>query len=260
MYVHHDLLVRKLAPSSKVLERLLIRLLSAAVFSSSHTAYIHLLIDGLNECPDSTQVQIFKFLQKLVACSGQTVLKVLLITRTDSAISNALRGNHQVSLAEERNQLREDINLYVSSFLERLRPKLRQLRLDQDDIQSLSAKIVDRADGMYKPHTINGANQLAGMIHWAKLVLQYIDFNLLLSKDEVFDAAGSFPRELSQLYIYTVQITISILLTFNHAGMLGFSRLSYRGLTKDQCTGYGLHWAGLLLPAAHFDKQNFCQL
>lgn len=151
-YVYHDLLIRKLAPSTVILEQLLVRLLGAAALSHSQTTYIHLIIDGLNECPENAQMRAFRFLQKLVAsASGLIVLKVLLVTRTDSAdsaISKARKGKHQVSLAEEKGQLREDIKLYVSSILGTLHRKLGDLRLSSEDIESLQTKIVDRADGM----------------------------------------------------------------------------------------------------------------
>lgn len=203
-YAYHDLFVRKWAPSSAVLEELLIRLLNATA-SPSETAYMHLILDGLNECPETTQTRVFKFLQKLVAsASGQVVLKILLVTRTDKTngpISKALKGKHQVSLAEEKDQLREDIRLYVQSVLGTLRPKLRDLRFDDEDTDRLSTQIVDRADGTFgmTTHTCTVLSNITGMVLWAKLVLQSLSSNFLYNRDEVFEAAKTFPRKLSQL-------------------------------------------------------------
>lgn len=165
-YAYHDLFVRKWAPSSAILGELLIRLLNAAASPSQpQTAYIHLIVDGLNECAENAQTRAFKFLQKLVASSsGQVVLKVLLVTRTDNIndpISKAIKGKHQISLAEEKDHLREDIKLYVQSVLGTLSPKLRELRLDDKDTDRLSNQIVDRADGMLDCHCtcVDNANQ-----------------------------------------------------------------------------------------------------
>lgn len=201
-HVYHDLLTRKLAPSAAVLEQLLSRLLNAAALSQSQTTYIYLIVDGLNECSEKTQMQVFRLLQKLVASgSSHSVLKILVVTRTDN--TKAIKGKHQVSLAEEKDHLREEIHRYVASKLETLRPKFRYLRLHDNDTKTLQRQIVEKADGMLKAvYECVSLTRMIGMILWAKLVLQSIASNLLISREEVFDAAETFPRELTSLYVH----------------------------------------------------------
>lgn len=163
-HAHHELLARKNAPSYVVLEQLLSRLLSSASPSQSQKTYIHLVTDGLNECSENTQTRVFKLLQKLVASlSGPAVLKVLLVTRSDSAIAGLTKGKHQVSLSEEKDHLRQEIANYVSKRLECLRPKFEHLRLTHDDTITLLMQIVDKADGMSaatpQQITTNNANR-----------------------------------------------------------------------------------------------------
>jgi hypothetical protein len=262
-YAYHDLFVRKWAPSSAVLEELLIRLLSAAGPSQSQMTYIHLIVDGLNECSENIQTRVFKFFQKLVASSSsQIVLKALLVTRTDetnSAISKALKGKHQVSLAEEKDQLREDIRLYVQSALGTLRPKLRDLRLHDKDTDCLSTQIVDRADGMLGMvvHACTALINMAGMILWAKLVLQSISSNFLYSREEVFEAAKTFPRELSQLCVYPRQHALN-LYTNVDTDMVRCSRAQSRDSTKGRRLDSVPSWAGLPLLDAHSDIRSYC--
>lgn len=156
-HAHHDLLTRKRTPSCAVLEQLLVRLVNAAAPSQSQKTVIHLIVDGLSECAEETQMKVFKMLQKLVASvSGSSVFKVLVCTRAISAIGKSMRGQHQVSLTDEKKNLTQGISDYIGGQLESLKPKLGHLRFNPGDMASLQVQIVEKSDGesMSGPHAL----------------------------------------------------------------------------------------------------------
>lgn len=202
-HAHAGLLTQKRTPSWAALEQLLGRLVGSAAPLQSQKSFIYLIVDGLHECSETDQARVFKALQKLAASApSPVVLKVLITTRTEGSIRKSMRGQHEVSLAHEKHHLRNSIQLYCSKRLESLKIKLGYLSLSEDDVTELMNQIVDKADGKsaVPPLCISSfPNPIPGMILWAKLVLQYIASNLLVSKDEVFGASCSFPRELTLL-------------------------------------------------------------
>lgn len=202
-HAHSELLTQKRTPSWTALEQLLGRLLGAAAPFQSQKSFIHLIVDGLHECSDTDQARACKVLQKLVASApSPVVLKVLVTTRTEGSVRKSMRGQHEVSLAHEKHHLRNAIQLYCSRRLEPLKAKLGLLSFGDDEVTTLRNQIVDKADGKrpISPTSIGIIlNVIEGMILWAKLVLQYIASNLLVSKEEVFQASCSFPRELTLL-------------------------------------------------------------
>lgn len=142
--------LKKKTPSHSVLEQLLRFLIEALGATTSNPKPVHLVIDGLNECDDSTVVKVIKTLEKLTAASsssGTTILKVLLCTQMTSPVARIVKRKHQVSLFDEKINLNKAIQDYTLQELCAIRLRLSQLHITEGDITVLAAQITEKADG-----------------------------------------------------------------------------------------------------------------
>ncbi|KAK4444371.1 hypothetical protein QBC34DRAFT_475092 [Podospora aff. communis PSN243] len=160
-------------PTSKSLEKLIQTVASAVPQTPGEAKYIHLVLDGLDECEPEKQGQLISLLGQLVAArSGSphpAIYKILLLSRNSSFLTKRLRKIATVvSLTEEAHHLEKAIRSYAYSKLSALRSRLMSMGV--------------------------------GMYLWARLVIEYISENMFYNKDEIFRAAQELPTELGAFY------------------------------------------------------------
>ncbi|KAF5549123.1 NACHT domain-containing protein [Fusarium mexicanum] len=187
-YVYDILLRKSKIPSSKVVEALILDSVRASSLDPSRTRYIHIVIDGLDECDQATQSRATKLMKRMVSAafsSGSTICKVLLSSRSSPAITKAAKQSQIVCLSNENKNLEKAIEAYALHRLSLLERELSQLQVTPGDISDLSCRIAKRAEGMFL---------------WARLVLDYLANNMFLKREEILSAPEVLPRALQQLY------------------------------------------------------------
>ncbi|CVL12624.1 uncharacterized protein FPRN_10900 [Fusarium proliferatum] len=187
-YVYDMLLRKSKVPSSKVVEALILDSVRASSLDPSRTRYIHIVIDGLDECDQATQSQVTKLTKRMVSAafsSGSTICKVMLSSRNSPAITKTAKQSQIVCLSNENKHLEKAIEAYALHRLSLLEMELSQLQVTPDDISDLSRRIAKRAEGMFI---------------WARLVLDYLANNMFLQREEVLSAPEALPRELKAFY------------------------------------------------------------
>ncbi|KAF4947615.1 hypothetical protein FGADI_10296 [Fusarium gaditjirri] len=187
-YVYDMLLRKSKVPSSKVVEALILDSVCASSLDPSRTRYIHIGIDGLDECDQATQSKVIKLMKRMVSTafsSGSTICKVMLSSRSSPVITKTAKQSQIVCLSNENKHLEKAIEAYASYRLSLLEMELSQLQVTPDDISDLSRRIAKRAEGMFL---------------WARLVLDYLANNMFLQREEVLSAPEALPRALQQFY------------------------------------------------------------
>ncbi|KAI8722914.1 NACHT domain-containing protein [Fusarium sp. LHS14.1] len=187
-YVHDVLVLKKKVPGSKLLEDLIRSSVSASSLIPSVTRSIHIIIDGLDECDQTTQSRVIKMMERVVSAafsSGSTICKVLLSSRMSSAIAKKARQAQTVSLSDENDSLEKAIETSASQRLSLLQPQFSQLRISNHDLNALGLRIAKKAEGMFL---------------WARLVLDYLASNMFLRREEILSAADALPQALQQFY------------------------------------------------------------
>ena len=149
-HVYEELILKKKAPSSQVLEQLLRDLVGALSPVPSQTGYIHIIVDGLDECDSKTQARTIKMLERIMSTtllSGSTVCKVLLSSRVSQETTKKSRHRQTISLSDEKERIGQAIKHYVAQRLGVLRPRFFQQGISDDDTKEVELRIVKKADG-----------------------------------------------------------------------------------------------------------------
>ena len=149
-HVYEELILKKITPSSQVLEQLLRDLVSAASLTPSQIRYIHIIVDGLDECDNDKQAKTINMLERIVSTafsSGSTVCKVLLSIRISQVIAKKLKHKQTVSLSDEKDNMEEAIRRYSAQRLGSLRPRAFQMGISDADIESIGLRIAAKAAG-----------------------------------------------------------------------------------------------------------------
>lgn len=205
-HTYETLVLKKKSPANNVLEQLLRETVAAISSQPSQVTYTHLILDGLDECDEETQVKITRLLERLVSVasdSERTTLKVLVSARTSSISTKKMKWKQSVSLAEEKTNINWAIRAYLKSRLRVIQEKLAQIGLSDSDVTHIEARIAQKADGRSSVRRDSlfqmEANLWGGMFLWARLVMDYLTTNIFYKRDEVLSALETLPRELSEL-------------------------------------------------------------
>jgi hypothetical protein len=143
-------LVEKKTPDRSVLEELLHLLVEALGSSTSHSKTLHIVIDGLNECDESTAFNVAKTLEKLIVTAsslGPTIIKVLLCTQMTPAVAKVVKRKHQISLSNEKGNLGKVIRGYTLKKISDMQSQRAGFRITPDDVTTLASQITQKADG-----------------------------------------------------------------------------------------------------------------
>lgn len=109
-----------------------------------NTAY--LLIDGLDECDDSDRREILSFLKKVVR-DGQCRIKVIISSRWDLDISNALQDFHRISLGSSGTC--SDIGVFIRDIIDqRLADGSIEIK-EPSMAEEIKEALIQKSDGMY---------------------------------------------------------------------------------------------------------------
>lgn len=149
-HVYEELILKKTTPNSQVLEQLLRDLVGAASLAPSKIRYIHIIVDGLDECDNDKQVKTINMLERIVSTafsSVSTVCKVLLSTRISQAIMKKLKHKQTVSLSDERDGMEKAIKHYAAERLGSLRARTFQMGINDADLEDMAVRITEKAAG-----------------------------------------------------------------------------------------------------------------
>ncbi len=143
----------KRSVTPQALERL-IRVLAQAVSKSpGETKYVHIVLDGLDECEDEKQGRLATLLEQLVLTtesSQSTICKVLLLTRPSGSLTRRFRKKTTISLAEQGEHVEKAIQSYARQKLGSLRQRFHQMDVGSTDIESMATTLARKADGAFQ--------------------------------------------------------------------------------------------------------------
>lgn len=107
---------------------------------------VHILLDGLDECPNDKQRRLLRLLERLASVGGNC--KVMISSRDTLVLRERLKKKPTLSLAEEKDCLRDAIVGYAQIRLLAMDDRLREIGISEDGLQSVASHIGERADGM----------------------------------------------------------------------------------------------------------------
>ncbi|KAK1948821.1 hypothetical protein LY78DRAFT_751832, partial [Colletotrichum sublineola] len=184
-YVYKEFILNKKPVTAQVIESLILEVIGAISDNPSQTKYVHIVLDGLDECDKEKQPKVINLLERMISkafTSAATICKVLVSSRIPSAVARKLKQKHIVSLSGEKKALEKAIAVYAA---QRLRELKTRMNFKEFELKELELQLESKADGMFL---------------WARLVLNYLTNNLFVRKCEVIDAVNTLPRELKEFY------------------------------------------------------------
>ncbi|KAK2031757.1 hypothetical protein LX32DRAFT_257615 [Colletotrichum zoysiae] len=184
-YVYKEFILNKKPVTAQVIESLILEVVGAISDNPSQTKYVHIVLDGLDECDKEKQPKVISLLERMISkafASASTVCKVLVSSRMPPAVARKLKQKHVVSLSGEKTALEKSIATYAGQRLGELKTRM---DFKESELKELELHLARKADGMFL---------------WARLVLNYLVNNLFVRKYEVMDAVNTLPRELSEFY------------------------------------------------------------
>ena len=155
--------------------------LAVDLLSANGRRSIHILLDGLDECPINKQRRLLRLMERLTTAGGNC--KVLVSTRDTSPLPERLKKS-VLSLAEEKVCLRDAIASYARLRLLSMSDRLREFGIAEDDTKSISFQIGERADGTAVPSPLRLPNisRANRMRDFRNVSLGNVGFELPLSK------------------------------------------------------------------------------
>ncbi|UNI24017.1 hypothetical protein JDV02_009797 [Purpureocillium takamizusanense] len=166
-YIYKQFIQEKKSPSVQALESLILSVIGAISDNPSQTSYIHIILDGLDECEEKTQLKIITHLERMVSSAlraNSTICKVLVTTNMQNETPKKLKAKQQVSLTNEKTALSKAISVYTASKLSEHRSRWFQMGITDTDLKELELRLAEKADGT-----------LCGVIEYKKI--QYTDGN-----------------------------------------------------------------------------------
>ncbi|KAK1479161.1 NACHT domain-containing protein [Colletotrichum tamarilloi] len=187
-YIYEEFILKQKDVKAQVIESLILEVIGAISNNPSQTTYVHVVLDGLDECDKEKQPKVISLLERMVSkafATTSTVCKVLVTSIMPPAISRKLKQKHCISLSgeKEKEALKKAIATYAAQRLGELKSKM---DFKVSELKSLELQLATKADGMFL---------------WARLVLNYLTNNMFVQKREVVEAVDALPHELSELYV-----------------------------------------------------------
>ncbi|KAK3345804.1 hypothetical protein B0T25DRAFT_460566 [Lasiosphaeria hispida] len=186
-YIYEEFILKKKSVTVQAIERLIRETIGAISDNPAQTKYVHIVLDGLDECDKDKQLKIINLLERMVSAalaSTSVVCKVLMTTCMPASVAKKLKQKHMVSLSAEKEALRKAITLYSAQRLAQSRSRWHQMGINDVELKDLETRLARKADGMFL---------------WARLVLEYLSTNMFVRKSEVMGAVEMLPRELRTL-------------------------------------------------------------
>lgn len=150
-HVYWEYVVGRKAASAAALEQLFSTAVTALVGEPGQDRAVHVVVDGFDGVEAEKQRPMIRLLGKLAAFpSTGGGIKILLSSGATPLLEKLLRGKPTVSLSDEKEHLKEAIQIYAKQRLGRHRDRLRQVGLDNASIPTMADSIATRADGKCK--------------------------------------------------------------------------------------------------------------
>ncbi|KAK1978317.1 hypothetical protein LZ30DRAFT_729264 [Colletotrichum cereale] len=193
-FVYDDCIVGKKFATFKTLEALITTLLHAITPKAGKYVAIRIILDGLDECHQSTQGKLLSLIKQIVSIQpeekrstvfGTAAIKVLVSCRDSAYLASSLRNYPTLSLYTEDRYVKAEINAYVSQRLRENTERLTDWDFNSDEVSRLVSLISERSNGMFL---------------WARLVLDYLDSEIYYHKDDIYRAIEGVPSKLSDFY------------------------------------------------------------
>ncbi|EHK48685.1 hypothetical protein TRIATDRAFT_53227, partial [Trichoderma atroviride IMI 206040] len=152
-YVYEEFVLAKQAASIKSLSQLIRTICEAISPIPSKKKYVHIILDGLDECDIEKQGRITNLLETLVSLGSPAnsgVVKILISSRPTSFLLKRFRKRSTVSLADEKGRIGEAIENYAYQKLSLLDNRFSDLGIRDADIKDLSHRVSLKSDGSYE--------------------------------------------------------------------------------------------------------------
>lgn len=130
-----------------LLEKLLETAIEALSGGSWDQKTVHILLDGLDECPEDKQRRLIRLLTRLA--TNENNCKVLISSRDIISSGGSLKRSVVLALSEEKECLHAAIERFAQMRLHAIHDKLVELGISEDDIQEISSRIAAKSDGSF---------------------------------------------------------------------------------------------------------------
>ncbi|KAK2028567.1 hypothetical protein LX32DRAFT_394337 [Colletotrichum zoysiae] len=187
-HIYSEYVLGKNSPKIPVLEQLLRKLLQVISHEPGRTEYMWIVLDGLSECQPGKQTRIASLVRHItsrLSSSGSTVCKALISCQGSTSLSNYLKKEHTIFLADEKIRLENAIWQYASHRLVSLTHRFAQLGLSRKEIEDIELGVAQKSDGMFL---------------YARLVLDYLAANIFFSAEEMTTSLSQLPEKLTDFY------------------------------------------------------------
>ncbi|KAF6825207.1 NACHT domain protein [Colletotrichum plurivorum] len=148
-YVHDQFLRKKTRVTQLALERIILEVIGAISDNPTHTRYVHVVLNGLEECEKEKEDKIIKHLGRMEAAalrSASAVCKVLVSSRMPSSVAKTLSGKHVISLSNEKEAITTAIATYTSKRLVEVKEKMELTDLEVEGVKSRLHEVMDAVD------------------------------------------------------------------------------------------------------------------
>jgi Cdc6-like AAA superfamily ATPase len=155
-YIYEEFILRKKPATTQALERLILTVIRDVADTPSQPYYVHVIVDGLDECESEKQPKIFNLLERMVSeafSSNSTVCKVLTSSHMPPTVRRKMKQKHLVSLSEESAALEKSIAKYAARRLGLLRCRWFQMGIRDFELKDLECRIAKKANGEFKSWT-----------------------------------------------------------------------------------------------------------
>lgn len=151
-YIYKEFILNQRGVKAQVIESLILEVIGAVSDNPSQTTYVHVIVDGLDECDKENQPKVISILERMVSKAfavTSTVCKVLVTSTMPPAISRKLKQKHSISLSGEKEK--EAIMKAIASYAAQRLGELKQ-RMDfkEDELKFLEFQVATKADGKLK--------------------------------------------------------------------------------------------------------------
>lgn len=163
-YIYEEFILKKKSVTPQAIERLVLETVGSISNNPAETKYVHIILDGVDECEKEKQVKIINLLERMVSAafaSTSAVCKVLVTSSMPVSVAKKLRQKHIVSLSKEKAALGKAIALYAAQRLGQFRSRWHQMGITDVELKELEMRLAVKADGLSgDSHILRGTNSV----------------------------------------------------------------------------------------------------
>ncbi|KAF6822243.1 NACHT domain protein [Colletotrichum musicola] len=155
-YVHDQFLRKKTRVTQQALERIILEVIGAISDNPTHTKYVHVVFDVLEECEKEKEDKIIRHFGRMEAAafrSASAVCKVLVSSHMPSSVAKTLSGKHILSLSNEKEAITTAIATYASKRLIEGKEKMELTDLEVEGVKNRLHEVMDAVDTLPREFT-----------------------------------------------------------------------------------------------------------